>query len=109
LWTPSAQKMAFKTGLWYDCVMVIFEDIEDVEAWLDPLEYVAFWEAVAPYRIFSIADRDHCDGLIAGGKVRQDTILRGIKAMARTGMIERFGLRHRRYETHESQGARSLH
>ncbi|WP_297339527.1 hypothetical protein [Pseudophaeobacter sp.] len=89
--------------------MVIFEDIEDVEAWLASLEYVAFWDAVAPYRIFSIADRDHCDGLIAGGKVRQDTILEGIKAMARTGMIERFGLQYRRYESYEAQGGRSLH
>tara|TARA_R110002072_G_scaffold150788_2_gene299368 strand:+ start:7732 stop:8019 length:288 start_codon:yes stop_codon:yes gene_type:complete len=93
----------------YFGVMVVFQDIEEVEEWLDPMEYVALWDAVAPYRIFSIADRDHCDGLIAGGKVRADTILDGIKAMARSGLIDRFGLQHRRYETHASQGARSLH
>jgi len=89
--------------------MVVFEDIQDVEDWLDPLEYVAFWEAVAPYRIFSIADRDHCDRLIAGGKVRQETILEGIKGMARSGLIDRFDLQHRRYDTHVDQGLRSLH
>ena len=29
--------------------MVIFEDIQDVEEWLEPLDYVAFWDAVEPY------------------------------------------------------------
>ncbi|MEP2717933.1 hypothetical protein [Pseudophaeobacter sp.] len=101
--------MTFKTWLWYAGVMVVFEDIEDVEAWPDRLEYVVFWEAVASHRIFSIADRDHCDELITGGKVRQDTILEGIKAMARTGMIELFGLQHLRYESYVAQGGRSLH
>lgn len=84
--------------------MVVFQDVEDVEEWLEPMGYIALWEAVEPYRVFSIADRDHCDELIAGGKVKAETILYGIKAMARTGLIERFGLDHRRYETINNQG-----
>ena len=89
--------------------MVIFEDLTDVKEWLAPLEYVAFWEAVAPYNLFSIADRDHCDGLISGGKVPQATILTGLKYMACDGLRDRFGLRHRRYDTHILQGIQSVH
>lgn len=89
--------------------MMVFEDLTDVDEWLDPMNYIAFWEAVAPYRIFSIADRDHCDGLITSGKVPQSTILKGIKAMAYSGLRNRFGLQHRRYETHISQGIKSVH
>jgi len=89
--------------------MVIFQDIQDVEEWLEPLDYIAFWEAVAPYGLFSVADREHCDGLIAGGKVKQELILEGIKGMARNSLRDGFGLKHRRHVTHVDQGLRSLH
>ena len=89
--------------------MVVFEDLTDVDEWLAPLDYVSFWEAIAPYTIFTIEDRDHCDGLIAGGKAAQSTILTGLKHMARDGLQARFDLTHRRYETHATQGAKSIH
>lgn len=89
--------------------MIVFEDLTDVDEFLDPLEYVAFWEAVAPYSIFTMAERDHCDGLIAGGKVPQATILKGLKGMAYNGLRARFDLRHRYHETIAHQGLRSLH
>ncbi|WP_152612923.1 hypothetical protein [Tateyamaria sp. ANG-S1] len=89
--------------------MVVFQDIQDVEEWLEPLDYIAFWEAVAPYGVFSIADRDHCDGLISGGTVVQDLILECIKAMARNSLRDGFGLKHRPRHTHADQGLRSLH
>ena len=101
-------KIGFKTGVWYTVVMVVFEDLTDIDEWLNPLEYIAFWDAVAPYSIFSIADRDHCDGLITGGKVPQ-TILKGLKHIAYDGLRDRFDLQHRRYETHISQGIKSVH
>lgn len=89
--------------------MVVFEDLTDVKEWLEPMEYVELWDAMAPYNVFSIADRDHCDGLIAGGKVPQATILKGLKYIARDGLRDRFGLDHRRYDTHARQGVRSTH
>lgn len=89
--------------------MVVFQDVEDVEAWLEPLDYIAFWGAVAPYRLFSIAERDHCDGLIAGGNVPQATILKGLKFMAGDALRDRFGLERRRYEFHASQALSSVH
>ncbi|MCF6277213.1 MAG: hypothetical protein L3J16_00470 [Anaerolineales bacterium] len=102
-------KIGFKTEVWYTGVMVVFEDLTDVDEWLDPLDYIALWDAVAPYNIFSIADRDHCDGLIAGGKVPQATILKGLKHIAYDGLRDRFDLQHRRHETHISQGIKSVH
>jgi hypothetical protein len=89
--------------------MVIFEDLTDVDAFLEPLDYVAFWKAMAPYGVFSIAERDHCDELIASGKVPQATILKGLKHVAYDGLQVRFGLDHRRYETHITQGVKSVH
>ena len=103
------KKLHFKNAMWHNGSMVIFQDIQDVEEWLEPLDYIAFWEALAPYDVFSIADRDHCDGLIAGGKVEQSTILKGIKGMARNSLVDGFGLKHRRHETHVDQGLRSVH
>ena len=50
--------------------MVVFQDIQDVEEWLAPLDWIAFWEAIAPYRL-GMDDREHCDGLIAGGMLRE--------------------------------------
>jgi hypothetical protein len=89
--------------------MVVFQDVEEVEEWLEPMDYITLWEAMVPYGVFSIAERDHCDELIASGTVKVETILYGIKAIARTGLIERFGLDHRRYETHITQGVKSVH
>lgn len=89
--------------------MVVFEDLTDVDEFLEPLDYAQLWEAVAPFSIFTMAERDHCDGLIAGGKVQQATILKGLKHIARDGLRSRFGLTHRYHETIADQGLRSLH
>jgi len=89
--------------------MMIFEDLTDVDEFLEPLGYVELWDAMAPYGVFSIADRDHCDELIVGGKVKQATILKGLKHMAYAGLETRFALTHRRHETHITQGCRSVH
>lgn len=77
--------------------MVIFEDIQDVEVWLEPLDYISFWDAVAPYHL-TLQDRDHCDGLIASGKVPADLILSGLKYMAVMELRTAFSLKDRIYE-----------
>ena len=66
-----------------------------MEDWLEPLSYIDLWDAIEPYRVFTEADRDHCDGLIAGGKVKQALILECIKAMAEDAITEKLGLKHR--------------
>lgn len=71
--------------------MIVFEDIQDVRVWLEPLDYVAFWEAVEPYRLV-LQDRDHCDDLIASGAVEQSLILEVLKGLAAVELAEAFGL-----------------
>lgn len=74
--------------------MMIFEDIQDVEAWLEPLDYIAFWEAVEPYNLI-LQDREHCDHMIASGKVDQSLVLRVLKSMAENGLAMKLNLKDR--------------
>ncbi|MEO0486237.1 MAG: hypothetical protein AAF092_10030 [Pseudomonadota bacterium] len=89
--------------------MVIFQDIQEVEEWLKPISYAQLWDALEPYAVFTLADRDHCDGLIERGEVRQDTILEVLKGMARNAIRSNFNLDFRRYETLARQSTKSLH
>ena len=81
--------------------MVVFQDIQDVIEWLEPLDYVSFWEAVAPYNLI-LQDRDHCDGLIARGEVKPGLILEGLKYMAEAELTDAFGLSDRFYHPYVS-------
>jgi hypothetical protein len=95
--------------MWHTEGMVIFQDIQEVEEWLEPLDYIAFWEAIAPYDVITMADRDHCDGLIAGGKVKQDLILSCLKRVARNNLADCLGLKHRVRQTLAVQSLTSVH
>ncbi|MEM7210772.1 MAG: hypothetical protein AAF479_02600 [Pseudomonadota bacterium] len=83
--------------------MIAFEDIQDIEEWLAPIGYVALWEATAPWDVFTEDDRDRCDGLIARGKIAQDEILFGLKAMVRLELTARFGLKDRIHDPVDKQ------
>lgn len=74
--------------------MIVFEDIQDVEEWLDPLDYVTFWEAVAPWGL-ALQDRDHCDDQIARGIVPQALVLDVLKHMAVMELRRKLGLKPR--------------
>lgn len=74
--------------------MVVFQDIQDVEEWLEPLDYIAFWDAIAPYKL-GVDDREHCDGLIAGGISTTEKLLPVLKFMAMMELRIMFNLRHR--------------
>ncbi len=88
--------------------MVIFEDIQDVEEWLEPLDYVAFWDAVAPYCL-TLQDRDHCDGLIGGGQVGADLILSVLKGLAVMELRAAFNLNDRIHEPTVAKYLTSIH
>lgn len=89
--------------------MIVFQDIQDVSDWLEPLNYVSFWEAVAPYDLFPAGDRGHCDQTVSTGIAPQETVLFCLKVMARIALTERFGLRHRMYEPVDAQYLRTTH
>jgi hypothetical protein len=88
--------------------MVIFQDIQDLEDWLRPMDYVQFWEAVAPYG-FSMQERDHCDGQIARGEVEPDLILSGLKFMAVVELSHSLSLKDRIYDPVTAQYLNSVH
>lgn len=89
--------------------MTIFEDIQDVNDWLDPLDYALFWEATEPWGIFGDEDRAHCDRTIANGIAPEETVLYCLKAMARVALTERFDLGSRFYEPVDAQYVRMTH
>ena len=74
--------------------MMIFQDIQDVEAWLEPLNYIAFWEAVEPYNL-TLQDREHCDQMISSGQVDQALVLRVLKGLAENELARKFNLSDR--------------
>ena len=89
--------------------MDLFDDIDDVMAWLQPLDYLGFWKAVEPWAIFTDADRTHCDAVIADGVSPEETVLFGLKAMTRMALTERFGLKDRIYEPVTAQYLATTH
>lgn len=72
----------------------MFKDRKDVEEWLEPLDYEAFWREVAAFDP-DIEPRELCDEDIAAGIVDQATVLEVLKRAVRLELIERFGLRPR--------------
>ncbi len=88
--------------------MIAFRYFEDVEEWLQPLDYIAFWEAVAPYDL-GLLDRDHCDGLISSGKADTALVLGALKFLAVMELREAFALEHRIIEPPNAQYLMSVH
>lgn len=88
--------------------MVIFEDIQELSDWLEPMDYVAFWDAVEPYHL-TLQDRDHCDDQISSGEVPMELVLSCLKTMARIELTTKLGLTHRSPIPVESQYVRSVH
>lgn len=94
---------------WYTHPMVVFEDIQDIRDWLEPLNYGAFWDAVAFWNIYTGADRAHFDGLLASGVTDTDTVLNCLKAEVRLTLTERFGLEERCFEPPDAQYLHRVH
>ncbi len=65
-----------------------FKYIEDVEAWLEPMDYQGFWAAVAPYDLV-LQRREHCDSQIASGEIDLETVIYVLKHMAQTEICQK--------------------
>lgn len=88
--------------------MIEFDDIEDIEVCLEPLNHRAFWEAVTTFDL-TVQSRAHCDKLIASGKFDADVILRGLKDLAVTELRLKLDLKHRIYEPPVAKYLASIH
>lgn len=71
--------------------MNLFEDMDDVEEWLERLDYEAFWRGIAPFGL-DLQPREDCDRQIASGAIDEVTVLFVLKGMARLELIERYRL-----------------
>lgn len=72
--------------------MQAFGTIEDVQDWLQPMGYEAFWQAALMHDLLGPEDRAHCDATLAKGVADYDTVLTVMKAVARDALVERHGL-----------------
>lgn len=68
-----------------------FADINEVEEWLEPLDYEVFWLAVAPYDLV-LQPKDHCDRQIAADEVDEELVLDVLKYFARIELTNRHNL-----------------
>ena len=69
-----------------------FETYEDVEEWLDPMGYDAFWQAIMATGLYSSEDREHCDRTLADGTADMDTVMNVTKRLALFHLVEQFEL-----------------
>lgn len=74
--------------------MQTFNDMEDVEEWLEPLDYETFWREAAPFDL-ALEPKKSCDAQIASGSIDQGTVLYVLKGLARLELVERYALRPR--------------
>ena len=68
-----------------------FDFIDDVQAWLAPMNYEEFWRAIGPHCL-AIYPREECDALIADGEADHNGLLRVLKALACQQLTKRHGL-----------------
>lgn len=72
--------------------MFEFETFEDVEEWLAPMGYEAFWQAIAPLGLYGSEDRAHCDRTLADGIADMETVVTATKRMALHALVAQFEL-----------------
>ena len=72
--------------------MYSFETYEDVDEWLDPMGYDAFWRAIMATGLYGPEDRAHCDRTLADGAADMDTVMNVTKRIALFHLVEQFQL-----------------
>lgn len=77
--------------------MLMFRDIEDVDAWLAPLDWPGFWSEIGPWGL-SLPDEPGCRAQIAAGEVDEETVLICLKSMARIELTRILRLERRALE-----------
>lgn len=66
-----------------------FETFEDVEEWLAPLGFEAFWQAIETLEVFGSEDRRHCEATLANGIADMETVMEVTKRMALHEIVAR--------------------
>lgn len=71
-----------------------FRYIEEIDDWLEPMDYQGFWVAIGPYDL-ALQRREHCDSQIANGEIDHETMLEVLKYMARLELTKELSLERR--------------
>ncbi len=66
--------------------MRYFDDMEDVEEWLEPLDWDAYWREVSTFDL-AIQSRESCEELVANGTLDRSELLGVLKAFVRLEVI----------------------
>ncbi|WP_299283287.1 hypothetical protein [uncultured Tateyamaria sp.] len=69
-----------------------FETFEDVEEWLAPMGFDAFWNAVISIGLYDESDRAHCDRTLVDGIADMETVMTVTKMFAREALVRQFDL-----------------
>ena len=69
-----------------------FETYEDVEDWLAPMGFDAFWAAMLKIGLYGPGDRDHCRAALAKGHADMETVMGVTKRMALMHLVDQFNL-----------------
>ncbi|MDJ0630568.1 MAG: hypothetical protein QNJ44_20090 [Rhodobacter sp.] len=72
-----------------------FETYEDVEEWLAPVGYDAFWRAIMATGLYGPGDKTHCDKALRAGIADMETVMSVTKRLALTHLVTQFDLRFR--------------
>ena len=86
--------MQFAAAIRHAFGMQMFNDTEDLEEWLEPLDYEAFWKETALFAL-ELEPKESCDEQIASGSIDEATVLFVLKGIARLELVQRFGLKPR--------------
>ena len=73
--------------------LIRFKTINDVENWLDPMDYDGFWHALAHLGL-DISEKSHCDEQIKSG-ANKDTVLNVMKAFTRIEFTQSLKLKRK--------------
>lgn len=73
--------------------MNMFNFIEDIEEWLEPMDYDEFWREIRPFCLIMIP-KEKCDEDIAAGAVTKDVAVGVLKMLARVELTRILKLEH---------------
>lgn len=73
--------------------MSMFNFIEDLEDWLEPMDYETFWREIKPFCLI-LKPRAECDADIANGAVDEDVAVGVLKMLARVELTRILKLEH---------------
>lgn len=68
--------------------------MQDIDEWLEPMDYQGFWVAIAPLD-FVPQRKEHCDEQIASGVVTEACVLDVLKYITRLELTAQLDLKRR--------------